>query len=65
MSVIGRLDEQVDEILITPLSKAGRVEDRPAPEREPEGDYPPEPPGETATADESAAKDDELPVWLL
>ena len=65
MSVIGRLDKQVDEILITPLSKSRRDEDRPAPERGPEGDSRPPTPVENADVDESAPRADELPVWLL
>ncbi len=61
MSVIGRLDDQVDEILITPLSKRRRDEE-PAPPPSPEADPPPV---EPADKDETSAKEDELPVWLL
>ena len=65
MSVIGRLDKQVDEILINPLSKGRRDGEEPAPPTRPEADPPPAPPSETANEDETSARDDELPVWLL
>lgn len=65
MSVIGRLDKQVDEILINPLSKRLRDDEEPAPPPRPGADPPPAPRGETANEDETAARDDELPVWLL
>jgi hypothetical protein len=55
------MDEQVDEILIKPLSKKRRDAEEAAPPPVPEAD----PPNETADRDETAAKDDELPVWLL
>ena len=61
MSVIGRLDKQVDEILINPLSKRRRDDEEPATPLTPEA----EPPNETANKDETATKDDELPVWML
>ena len=70
MPVIGRLDRQVDDVLIKPLSK------RPAADADPEQvarrpqDPPPAERGEAAAdadADERghSAGRDELPVWLL
>jgi len=61
MSVIGRLDKQVDEILINPLSKRRRDDEEPPTPPTPE----PDPPSEPANKDETSAEDDELPVWLL
>ena len=65
MPVIGRLDEQVDDLLIKPLSKKGALEDAPARVRERPAAAPPAPTGEhpEATGDNSARQ--ELPVWLL
>ncbi|HWS56316.1 MAG TPA: hypothetical protein VN228_19415 [Pyrinomonadaceae bacterium] len=63
MPVIGRLDGQVDEVLIKPLER-GR---RPEPPEAPAGDArtpPPEPaqePPRRETSDHPA----ELPVWML
>jgi hypothetical protein len=65
MSVIGRLDEQVNKILIEPLSESARDEDRTTPGREPEGASRSASPVESPNEDETTAKDDELPVWLL
>ena len=69
MSVIGRLDNQVDEIIISPVSKRRR-EEAPAaevrdevPREPPEAARPPTP--HTPQPDESSADADELPVWLL
>ena len=62
MSVIGRLDEQVHDVLISPVSKRRRGEEGktpPAPEPPPP-DAPPEPP-----KDENRPRREELPVWLL
>ena len=59
MPVIGRLDEQVNEVLITPLEQ--RREPRPAAgETEPS----PEPTDDTHIS-ETSPPPDELPVWLL
>ena len=72
MAIIGRLDRQVDEVLISPAGKRRR-EERPAPTAEP----PPEPPVERRselTSETAAGPADEierrprfgeLPVWLL
>ncbi len=70
MSVIGRLDEQVDAVLIAPLARKGEGQ---APQRcaaEPHENI--EQPrtatrteGETEDAESTRARRDELPVWLL
>lgn len=59
MSVIGRMDEQVDEILIKPLSKKQRGDEE-APTTSAT-----DPPSETTDRDETSATRDELPVWML
>lgn len=66
MTVIGRLDEQVDDVLIKPLSKkgerAGAREDAPA---QPSA---PRPAGSESPADEAPGPERptcELPVWML
>lgn len=60
MSVIGRLDEQVDEVLIRPLSKKNEQETS---ARENENQALSEPIEESA--EKQDRKRDELPVWLL
>jgi hypothetical protein len=60
VSVIGRLDEQVDEVLIRPLSKKDGQETS---ARENENQSLREPIEENAEKQER--KRDELPVWLL
>jgi hypothetical protein len=67
MPVIGRLDGQVEEIIISPISRRPREEDPP-----PLGEETPPPPAphgrppvQTPHPDESSAEPDELPVWLL
>ena len=62
MPVIGRLDGQVDEVIIKPISERRRGEEPPAPEEDA-----PEPPPEThtPTPNQSSDKPDTLPVWLL
>ena len=62
MPVIGRLDEQVNDILITPLEQRREREPRPtAPE--------PAPPASTEIDDapdaETSPPPGELPVWML
>lgn len=69
MPVIGRLDGQVDEVIISPISRR-RGEDGPPPtpqnEETTEPPDAPEPaPSQTPPAVESSADADELPVWLL
>ena len=62
MPVIGRLDGQVDEVIIKPISRRPR-------DAEEETHAPPQPPPDTSSQtpppNESSAKTDELPVWLL
>ncbi|HKG15797.1 MAG TPA: hypothetical protein VKB12_20930 [Pyrinomonadaceae bacterium] len=62
MAVIGRLDGQVDEVIIKPVSERRRGGEPPAPDEDA-----PEPPPEThtPTPNQSSADRDELPVWLL
>jgi hypothetical protein len=74
MSVIGRLDEQVNAVLITPLEKRGahkedaptrdaRTHDRPVPSSETKGQ---ETGGDNKMSEqEPLARPRELPVWLL
>jgi hypothetical protein len=64
MPVIGRLDGQVDEVIIKPISERRRDEEPSTPEedaREP----PPSTETQTPTPNQSSADRDELPVWLL
>jgi hypothetical protein len=64
MAVIGRLDGQVDEVIIKPISERRRGEEPPATG----GDAPePQPPPQTQTPtpNQSSADRDTLPVWLL
>ena len=64
MAVIGRLDGQVDEVIIKPVSERRRGEEPPAPEEDaPEPPTPPE--TQTPTPNQSSDKPDTLPVWLL
>ena len=75
MPVIGRLDGQVDELIIKPISERRRGEEPPAPDDEdaPDKNAPePLPPPETQTlttqtpaTNQSSAERNELPVWLL
>ena len=79
MPVIGRLDEQVDDVLISPVAKRRPNEGEPPRGRgRTHGDVPDnqDEPAERASRDETAepaARDelesdavrDELPVWLL
>ena len=63
MPVIGRLDRQVEDRIITPVSNRRRDEAEP-PERG-RGEEAPATPTQTPSEGESSAKTDELPVWLL
>lgn len=69
MPVIGRLDGQVDEVIIKPISEGRRGAGPHADEtaREPlDTPAPPKPAtNQTPPAVESSADPDELPVWLL
>jgi hypothetical protein len=67
MPVIGRLDGQVEEVIIKPISERRREDERPA-----KGEETPEPsdpseraPSQTPPENESSANADELPTWLL
>lgn len=62
MSVIGRLDEQVDAVLITPVSRK-----RPAPEppAKPRAENSNTPVDEESSIREKTEYDRELPVWML
>jgi hypothetical protein len=63
MPVIGRLDGQVDEQIIKPISNRRRDEERtPVGEKD---EAPPATQTQTPAERESSAKSDELPVWLL
>jgi hypothetical protein len=64
MPVIGRLDGQVDELLISPISKRRRDEELSTPD-EAAPDPLPAPTTQTPAPVESSAERDELPVWLL
>lgn len=69
MPVIGRLDGQVEEVIIKPISERGREEEAPAPAQSREEPAPPDPaeraPVQTPDRGESSADGGELPVWLL
>lgn len=69
MPVIGRLDGQVDEVIISPISRRQRDEEpSPVPkneERPGPSDSSDRAPSQTPDVDESSANADELPVWLL
>jgi hypothetical protein len=69
MPVIGRLDGQVDEVIIKPISERRREEEPPAPPKGEKAPAPPAPPerapAQTPHTSESSAEPDELPVWLL
>jgi hypothetical protein len=63
MSVIGRLDGEVDEVLISPLQRKNKQEtneqeDEHAPAREPVQT-------ESESTIKKRAESDTLPVWLL
>jgi hypothetical protein len=69
MPVIGRLDGQVEEVIIKPISERGREDESPAPAHSREEPAPRAPaeraPFQTPDGDESSAGGGELPVWLL
>ena len=69
MPVIGRLDGQVEEVIIKPISERRREGEPPTPPKAEEAPEPPLPPGrapiQTPHPHESSAEADELPVWLL
>ena len=62
MPVIGRLDGQVDELIIKPISERLRDEETP----DEDAHEPAHPPTtHTPTNNQSSPERDELPVWLL
>jgi hypothetical protein len=63
MPVIGRLDGQVDEVLIKPIERGrgGEPAGAPADEAQP----PPPEPADEAPRDETSTPPAELPVWML
>ena len=69
MPVIGRLDGQVDEVIISPISRRQREEEPPPLTKNEETPAPSDTldhaPSQTPDVDESSANADELPVWLL
>ena len=64
MPVIGRLDGQVEEVIISPTSRRRR-EGEPPPVDKNEETPGPSAPSQTPDVDESSADPGELPVWLL
>jgi len=62
MPVIGRLDGQVDELIIKPISERRRDEETPD---EDAHEPTPTPKTHTPTNNQSSAERDTLPVWLL
>ena len=62
MPVIGRLDGQVDEVIIKPISERRREEESPAPAPT---DADERAPVQTPDRGESSSEPGELPVWLL
>ncbi|HEX8337028.1 MAG TPA: hypothetical protein VF621_09880 [Pyrinomonadaceae bacterium] len=70
MPVIGRLDGQVEEVIISPISRRGREEENPPAARKNEetsapSDPPDRAPSQTTDPVESSGEAGELPVWLL
>ncbi|HEX7314986.1 MAG TPA: hypothetical protein VF297_13745 [Pyrinomonadaceae bacterium] len=67
MPVIGRLDGQVDELIISPISRRHGEEGPPPTSENEEKPRPSDnhAPSQTPPTDESSANADELPVWLL
>ncbi|HKS28751.1 MAG TPA: hypothetical protein VJS44_13070 [Pyrinomonadaceae bacterium] len=65
MGVIGRLDDQVNEIIIKPVSERRNDAEPEAPRADSQEPAPPERP--SVEEDEGRAKtgSSELPVWLL
>lgn len=62
MSVIGRLDEQVNEVLIEPLKKKEPQRNEPKDERPLAGKTMPT---ESVSAEKNQVERERLPVWLL
>jgi hypothetical protein len=62
MSVIGRLDEQVEAVLISPLGKKRDAQEPAPPPATEESNTPRD---EESSAQETRTRAEELPVWLL
>jgi hypothetical protein len=72
MSVIGRLDEQTEAVLITPLGKRSRTgsgpqaqDERPHDGAESSSDTKRRTPGDAESSEDDSKRPGELPVWLL
>ena len=65
MSVIGRLDPQVEDVLISPLDVRRPAVEKVPPAARPDGHDEPPHVGDDAGEDESPRGRAELPVWLL
>ncbi|HYE14474.1 MAG TPA: hypothetical protein VD968_08550 [Pyrinomonadaceae bacterium] len=66
MPVIGRLDDQVDEIIIKPVSERRRGEDDETAARpRPTGEELRPPSPSNPSRDETTVRPGELPVWML
>ena len=67
MPVIGRLDGQVEDVIISPISNRQRADESDEKTNPSHDSTKPAPHASTQTlpTDESSAKPDELPVWLL
>lgn len=65
MPVIGRLDDQVDEVLIRPLSKGREREDDAAPETPTHSPRPSDAEEAATERHDDSRTRTELPVWLL
>ncbi|HEY0004933.1 MAG TPA: hypothetical protein VGB17_08985 [Pyrinomonadaceae bacterium] len=62
MSVIGRLDDQVNKILITPIEKRGEDDEPDSQRTEEQRSQPVE---DSSPAREQKSHHEGLPVWLL
>ncbi|HYO90588.1 MAG TPA: hypothetical protein VEQ40_03100 [Pyrinomonadaceae bacterium] len=67
MGVIGRLDDQVNEIIIKPVGERHKAVDEEAPQAVSQTHAPPPPATTEEKQDEEKAEaaSSELPVWLL
>lgn len=66
MGVIGRLDDQVNEIIIKPVGARREAEESRSPQEAPAPQPQPAPEEEAAgSVEKERAEASELPVWLL
>ncbi|MFL6227680.1 MAG: hypothetical protein ACJ741_02745 [Pyrinomonadaceae bacterium] len=63
MPVIGRLDRQVNDVLIEPTGQNRKRDGQEAPAAP--DDAPPDASREDVSREEDRSRDEELPVWLL